>query len=76
MRGILEKKENKNIYKKEEKEEKKPTFRTIKKIKHNSVEDEIDYILSKMNTKPITKKDISINYYNLYVNINPKIKTI
>ena len=29
---ILEKKENKNIYKKEEKEEKKPTFRIIKKV--------------------------------------------
>ena len=48
---ILEQKENKNVYKKEEKEENKPKFRIIKKVqqKFDNVEDEIDEILSKMN---------------------------
>ena len=73
---ILQQKENKNIYKKEEKEEKKPKFRIIKKVHHNNVEDEIDEILLKMNKNLLQKKVININYYNLYVNIIQKIKTI
>ena len=54
---ILEQKENKNTYKKEEKEEKKPKFRTINQIKHNSVEDELEYILKQMKKRKVTTKN-------------------
>ena len=73
---ILEQKENTTIIKKEEE---KPKFRIIKQKqlkKHNYVEEEIDEILSKMNKKPVTKRDTNINYYNLYVNTNLKINPI
>ena len=42
---ILEKKENKNIYKKEEK---KSTVHVVKKIKHTTIEEEIENILKDM----------------------------
>ena len=71
---ILEKKENKNVYKKEEKEIKKPTLRIVKKVKHNSVEDEIDYILSKMNKKPVTKKGYKYKLLQLIREYKPKNK--
>ena len=48
---ILETKENKNTYKKEEKEEKKPMFQIIKKVQHNNVEDELEDILQHVQMK-------------------------
>ena len=53
----MEKKENKNIYKKEEKEEKKPTLRIVKKIKHTTIEEEIENILKEMEKRKITTKN-------------------
>ena len=65
---ILEKKENKNVYKKEEKEEKKPTLRIVKKIKHTTIEEEIENILKEMEKRKITTKNY--RYKVMLDNIN------
>ena len=56
---ILEKKEDKNVCKKEEKEEerKKTTLHIVKKVKHTSIEEEIEDILKEMEKRKITTKN-------------------
>ena len=45
-------------------------------MKHNSVEDEIDYILSKTNKKPVTKKGYKYKLLQLIREYKPENKTV
>ena len=73
---ILEKKENKNIYKKEEKEEKKSTFRIIKKVQHNNVEDELEDILKQMKKRKVTTKNYRYKIKQFVREYNANVKNL
>ena len=51
------KKENKNNTYKMEGEVTKPTFRIIKKVNYNALDDELNSILKQMNKRKVTTKN-------------------